>query len=126
SSVSPKVANVIQELAQELTDLDWCSLKSSDKDLDLKPILAKFKEVELVIGQYLAMVRKFPRQHSLVERLLEGNETVVEDGSERDCVFKAFRFKGNNSPGPFPDPLCREFVIETFDPTSFHIASTSM
>ena len=65
---------------------------------------------------------------------MEAGESVVEDGSERDSVYELFAAGGGGGGGgssggsvgaggplsqpPFPKPTCREFVIETFDPSS--------
>jgi hypothetical protein len=50
---------------------------------------------------------------------METGESVVEDGSERDSVYELFAVGGGSSTqSSFPKATCREFVIETFDPTS--------
>ncbi|KAI8600714.1 Rab3 GTPase-activating protein catalytic subunit-domain-containing protein [Dissophora ornata] len=172
SSMSPKIARSLQELAQELTDFPWREFgtitaataatttinevmhdRVQGQDLDLKPILAKFREVEITLGKVMALMRKFPEQYHLVERIMNEPESisVVEDGAERDCVYKLFTAgvgggsgggggsgaggSSSNSSGngvgdsgnasalqglrlSFPKPNCREFVIETFDPSS--------
>lgn len=52
-----------------------------------------------------------------MERILKDSESVVEDGTERDCVFTVFS-AGGFTKTVFPKPTCREFVMETFDPIS--------
>ncbi|KAF9155433.1 Rab3 GTPase-activating protein catalytic subunit [Linnemannia schmuckeri] len=117
STVSPQAAKAIQELAQVLTDFPWDELSASEKSLDLKPVIAKFKQVEQTVGHVVSLLRKFPEQYSLVERILKDSESVVEDGTERDCVFTVFS-AGGFTKTVFPKPTCREFVMETFDPVS--------
>ncbi|KAG0366907.1 Rab3 GTPase-activating protein catalytic subunit-domain-containing protein [Gamsiella multidivaricata] len=116
SRVSQTVAKALQGLAQDLTDFPWNELSLSEKDLDLKPIIAKFKAAELVMGHFITLEQKLSEQYGLVERILEETESVVEDGSERDCVYKLFSVGGSGQSN-FPKPTCREFVIETFDPS---------
>lgn len=117
STISPQAAKAIQELAQVLTDFPWDQLSASKKSLDLKPVIAKFKQVEQTVGHVVSLLRKFPEQFNLVERILKDSESVVEDGNERDCVFTVFSAAGFTKT-VFPKPTCREFVMETFDPVS--------
>ncbi|KAF9124212.1 Rab3 GTPase-activating protein catalytic subunit [Mortierella sp. 14UC] len=117
STVSPQAAKSLQELAQKLTDFPWDQLSATEKNLDLKPIIAKFKEAEQTVGRVVSLLRKFPEQFSLVERILKDSESVVEDGTERECVFTVFSAAGF-AKTVFPKPSCREFVMETFDPVS--------
>ncbi|KAF9906522.1 Rab3 GTPase-activating protein catalytic subunit [Linnemannia zychae] len=117
STVSPQAAKALQELAQKLTDFPWDQLSSTEKNMDLKPIITKFKEAEQTCGRVVSLLRKFPGQFSLVERILKDSESVVEDGTERDCVFTVFSAAGF-AKTVFPKPSCREFVMETFDPVS--------
>ncbi|KAF9917260.1 hypothetical protein BGZ65_012959, partial [Modicella reniformis] len=129
SSASHQAAKALHELARELTDTPWYELATEEKDQDLKLIIAKFREAELVIGRFIALVRKFSGQYNLAERVMEANESVVEDGSERDSVYELFAVGGAgggvgggvgwpSTQPSFPKPACREFVIETFDPSS--------
>ncbi|KAG0197191.1 Rab3 GTPase-activating protein catalytic subunit [Mortierella sp. GBA30] len=120
ANISQQVAKILQELAQELTDVPWNEILTAEKDLDLKSILAKFKQAEMMIGRFISLLHKFPEQYHLAERILEETESVVEDGIERECANNLFSAGGSSS---FPKPYCREFVIETFDPTSSVSAS---
>ncbi|KAF9116852.1 Rab3 GTPase-activating protein catalytic subunit [Mortierella sp. AM989] len=124
SSVSPTVAKTLQELARELTDFPWNDLAAEGNGLDLSPILTKLREAESIMGRFIALVRKFPEQYSLAERILGGAESVVEDGPERDCVYDLFAIGGSFT-SSFPKPTCREFVIETFDPSASSSSSSS-
>ncbi|KAK3817950.1 MAG: Rab3 GTPase-activating protein catalytic subunit-domain-containing protein [Linnemannia gamsii] len=117
STVSPQAAKVLQELAQVLTDFPWDQLSATEKHLNLKPIITKFKQAEQTVGRVVSLLRKLPGQFSLVERILKDSESVVEDGTERDCVFTLFSAAGF-AKTVFPKPTCREFVMETFDPVS--------
>ncbi|KAF8984584.1 Rab3 GTPase-activating protein catalytic subunit [Entomortierella lignicola] len=119
SSVSPTVANILRDLAQELTSFPWSNLTIEENGFDLSTILAKIKEAETVMGRFIALVQKFPEQYSLAERMIDGFESVVEDGPERDCVYNLFSISGS-----FPKPACREFVLETFDPSSISTSSS--
>ncbi|KAF9354400.1 Rab3 GTPase-activating protein catalytic subunit [Mortierella sp. AD094] len=123
SSVSPTVAKALQDLARELTNIPWSDLTVEENELDLSPILAKIKETETIMGRFIALVRKFPEQYGLAERILDGSESVVEDGPERDCVYNLFAV-GGSLQSSFPKPTCREFVIETFDPSSSSSSSS--
>lgn len=58
STISPQAAKAIQELAQVLTDFPWDQLSASKKSLDLKPVIAKFKQVEQTIGHVVSLLRK--------------------------------------------------------------------
>ncbi|KAG0212330.1 Rab3 GTPase-activating protein catalytic subunit [Mortierella sp. NVP41] len=125
STVSEQVATALQELAQALTDFPWDELSVTEKSLDLKPVFTKFKQAEQTVGRVVSLVRKFPEQFSLVERILKDSESVVEDGTERDCVFNLFS-AGGFTKTVFPKPMCREFVMETFDPVSTSPSSSFM
>ncbi|KAK3812069.1 MAG: Rab3 GTPase-activating protein catalytic subunit-domain-containing protein [Benniella sp.] len=132
ASVSQHAAKALSDLSQELVEFPWDELATGDESLDLNPIIAKFKDTELVIGRFIALVRKLSGQYNLAERIMEAGESVVEDGSERDSVYELFASAGGGGAGssgsvgaggplsqpPFPKPTCREFVIETFDPSS--------
>ncbi|KAF9961595.1 Rab3 GTPase-activating protein catalytic subunit [Mortierella alpina] len=113
TSHSQRLVKTLQDLARELTEFPWDELTMVEKDLGLKPILARFKQAEM-------MAARFPEQFHLAERILAEAESVVEDGTERDCVYSLFSAGGSTS---FPKPNCRELVIETFDPTSSLSAS---
>ncbi|KAG9063778.1 Rab3 GTPase-activating protein catalytic subunit [Linnemannia hyalina] len=89
-----QVAIGLKELAKELTVFPWNELTAGEEDLHLDVVIDKFRDVELLMGRAIALIRKFPEQYRLVERILEDLETVVEDGEEREC-----------------------FVLETFDPS---------
>ncbi|KFH66224.1 hypothetical protein MVEG_08324 [Podila verticillata NRRL 6337] len=120
------VAESLKSLAQELTDFRWDELahvgthqggsEGGATSLDLKPILSKFREVELLMGRALSLARKFPEQYSLIQKILQYTESEVEDGLERQCVHQLFTPKASIS--SFPKPTSREFVMETFDPSS--------
>ncbi|KAF9982527.1 Rab3 GTPase-activating protein catalytic subunit [Mortierella antarctica] len=110
---SELLAKALQDLARELTEFPWDELTMVEKDLGLNPILVKFRQAEMIAA-------RFPDQFHLAERILEEAESVVEDGTERDCVYNLFAAGGSM---PFPKPNCRELVIETFDPTSSLSAS---
>ncbi|CAO3569442.1 unnamed protein product [Mortierella alpina] len=112
---SERLARMLQDLARELTEFPWDELTMAEKDLDLKPMLAKFRQAEMLAARVIALLHKLPHQFHLAERILEEAESVVEDGTERDCVYNLFAAGGST---PFPKPNCRELVIETFDPTS--------
>ncbi|KAF9292414.1 Rab3 GTPase-activating protein catalytic subunit [Mortierella alpina] len=110
-----QVAAGLKELAQELTEFSWNEL-AGDEELNLDVIVDKFREVELLMGRAIALVRKFPEQYSLVERILEDHEAVVEDGPERECVYDLFSI-GGSLQSSFPQPTSREFIFEAYDPS---------
>lgn len=69
--ISPLISDVaesLKSLAQELTDFRWDELahvgthqggsEGGTSSLDLKPILSKFREVELLMGRALSLARK--------------------------------------------------------------------
>ena len=58
ASVSQHAAKAMSDLSQELIEFPWDELATGDKSLDLNPIIAKFKNTELVIGRFIALVRK--------------------------------------------------------------------
>ncbi|KAF9340322.1 Rab3 GTPase-activating protein catalytic subunit [Linnemannia elongata] len=111
-----QVAIGLKELAKELTVFPWNELTAGEEDLHLDVVIDKFRDVELLMGRAIALVRKFPEQYRLVERILEELETVVEDGDERECVYDLFSI-GGSLQSSFPQPTSREFVLETFDPS---------
>lgn len=52
-----QVAAGLKELAQELTEFSWNEL-AGDEELNLDVIVDKFREVELLMGRAIALVRK--------------------------------------------------------------------
>ncbi|KAF9962263.1 Rab3 GTPase-activating protein catalytic subunit [Mortierella alpina] len=110
-----QVAAGLKELGQELTEFSWNEL-ACDEELNLDVIVDKFREVELLMGRAIALIRKFPEQYCLVERILEDHEAVVEDGPERECVYDLFSI-GGSIQSSFPQPTSREFILEAYDPT---------
>ncbi|KAF9152879.1 Rab3 GTPase-activating protein catalytic subunit [Linnemannia schmuckeri] len=111
-----QVAIGLRELAKELTVFPWNELTAGEEDLHLDVVIEKFRVIELLMGRAIALIRKFPGQYGLVERILEDLETVVEDGDERECVYDLFSI-GGSLQSSFPQPTSREFVLETFDPS---------
>ncbi|KAG0298839.1 Rab3 GTPase-activating protein catalytic subunit [Linnemannia gamsii] len=85
-----QVAVGLRELAKELTVFPWNELTAGEEDLHVDVVIDKFRDVELLMGRAIALVRKFPEQYRLVERILEELEAVVEDGDERECVYDLF------------------------------------
>ncbi|KAG0099503.1 Rab3 GTPase-activating protein catalytic subunit [Podila epicladia] len=134
--ISPLISIVtesLKSLAQELTDFRWDELpcvgssqgsEGGATSLDLKPILSKFCEVELLMGRALSLARKFPEQYSLIQRILQDTESEVEDGIERQCVHQLFASKASIQ-SSFPKPNSREFVMETFDPSSLSFVAAA-
>ncbi|KAG0056418.1 Rab3 GTPase-activating protein catalytic subunit [Gryganskiella cystojenkinii] len=125
ANVNRQCSQALQDLGQHLRAFPWTELiHSGRKEVDLKPILENFRHVESIMGKVMALVRKFPDQFDLVERIVEGAESVVDDGPERSCVQDVFSVTGFLE-SAFPKPICREFVMETFDPVSSTVVSRS-
>ncbi|KAF9920985.1 Rab3 GTPase-activating protein catalytic subunit [Linnemannia zychae] len=116
-----QIATGLRELANELIVFPWNELTASEENLHLDIILDKFRDVELLMGRAIALVRKFPGQYRMVERILEETETVVEDGDERECVYDLFSI-GGSLQSSFPQPTSREFVLEAFGPSDMSSA----
>ncbi|KAF9989724.1 Rab3 GTPase-activating protein catalytic subunit [Mortierella antarctica] len=110
-----QVAAGLKELGQELTEFSWNEL-AGDEELNLDVIVDKFREVELLMGRAIALIRKFPEQYGLVERILEDHEATIEDGPERECVYDLFSI-GGSIQSSFPQPTSREFILEAYDPS---------
>ncbi|KAI1315048.1 Rab3 GTPase-activating protein catalytic subunit [Mortierella claussenii] len=123
SSHIRQVAQGLKELASDMVGFPWNEL-TGDQDLSLDSILDNFRKVELLMGRAIALVRKFPGQYDLVQRILQDQEAVVEDGSERECVYDLFSI-GGSLQSSFPQATSREFILETFDPTEPAVASWS-
>ncbi|KAF9111068.1 Rab3 GTPase-activating protein catalytic subunit [Mortierella sp. AM989] len=110
-----QVALGLKDLGHCLTMFPWHEISGDGGgNANLNIILGKLRELELLMGRAIALVRKFPGQYDLVERILDNNETVVEDGSERECVYDLFSVGGPSQ--SFPQPTSREFILKTFDP----------
>ncbi|KAF9988164.1 Rab3 GTPase-activating protein catalytic subunit [Modicella reniformis] len=119
----PLVSQALKDLGKELVRFPWNELElSGGEDLSLDVIIDRLREAELLMGRAIALVQKFPEQFILVDRILKDQETVVEDGPERECVYGLFSI-GESS---FPQPTSREFVLETYDPMPGSTASTEM
>ncbi|KAI9233014.1 MAG: Rab3 GTPase-activating protein catalytic subunit-domain-containing protein [Podila humilis] len=109
-----KVAMELKDLGNQLALFPWNNLTSED-DMHLEQVVERFRQVELLMGRAIALVRKFPDQYDLVERILEREETVVEDGPERESVYDLFCV-GGSPLSSFPQPTSKEFVLQTLDP----------
>ncbi|KAF9391661.1 Rab3 GTPase-activating protein catalytic subunit [Mortierella sp. AD011] len=110
-----QVAVGLKDFGHCLTRFRWDQLSGDGGgDANLNVIVGKLGELELLMGRAIALVRKFPEQYDMVERILDDGETVLEDGPERECVYDLFSTGGSSQ--SFPQPTCREFILETFDP----------
>ncbi|KAG0256373.1 Rab3 GTPase-activating protein catalytic subunit [Actinomortierella ambigua] len=117
-----QVAEKLRDLAQALTEFGWNELAATSEDKHLDELIEQFLHVEILMGRAISLARKFPEQYSLVERLLDEAECVVEDGPERESVYDLFSIGGSVT-SSFPQPTTREFVLETFDPYSSKVSS---
>ncbi|KAG0088466.1 Rab3 GTPase-activating protein catalytic subunit [Podila epicladia] len=109
-----KVAKELKHLGQQLALFPWSDITSED-DMQLEQVIERLRQVELLMGRAIALVRKFPEQYDLVERILEKEETVVEDGLERESVYDLFCV-GGSPLSSFPQPTSKEYVLQTLDP----------
>ncbi|KAG0360087.1 Rab3 GTPase-activating protein catalytic subunit [Podila minutissima] len=116
-----KVAKELKHLGQQLALFPWSDLTDED-DMHLELVVERFRQVELLMGRAIALVRKFPEQYDLVERILEKEETVVEDGLERESVYDLFCV-GGSPLSSFPQPTSKEFVLQTLDPAPEPVSS---
>ncbi|KAF9304646.1 Rab3 GTPase-activating protein catalytic subunit [Mortierella antarctica] len=116
-----KVAKELKHLGQQLALFPWSDLTDED-DMHLELVVERFRQVELLMGRAIALVRKFPDQYDLVERILEKEETVVEDGLERESVYDLFCV-GGSPLSSFPQPTSKEFVLQTLDPAPEPVSS---
>jgi hypothetical protein len=48
----------LQELAKELTTFPWNGFSAGEEDLQLDVVIDKFRDVELLMGRAIALVRK--------------------------------------------------------------------
>ena len=53
-----QVAIGLKELAKELTVFPWNELTAGEEDLHLDVVIDKFRDVELLMGRAIALVRK--------------------------------------------------------------------
>jgi hypothetical protein len=90
----PLVAQALRDLAKGLVRFPWDELELANSDVNLNIIVDQIREVELLTGRAIALARKFPGQFSLIERILKDQETMVEDGPERECVYDLFSIGG--------------------------------
>ncbi|CAG8489230.1 6376_t:CDS:10, partial [Gigaspora rosea] len=105
-----QVASGLENLMKELTKFPWNDIGSGNISCD--EIIQMIRQNELLIGRAISLLRKLPKQYSLVEKLLEIPEGQVSDGKERESVYKLFSSVAplNDS---FPPPTTREFVLQT-------------
>ncbi|CAG8656870.1 14492_t:CDS:10 [Dentiscutata erythropus] len=105
-----QVASGLEMLMKELTRFPWNDIGSENVSCD--GIIQMIRQNELLIGKAISLLRKLPKQYSLVEKLLEIPESQVSDGKERESVYELFSSVAplNDS---FPPPTTREFVLQT-------------
>ncbi|GJJ69960.1 Rab3 GTPase-activating protein catalytic subunit [Entomortierella parvispora] len=110
------VAKGLQELGRTMTTFPWNDITFGEGEgAHFEVILEKFRKVELVMGRAISLIRKFPGQFALVDRILGEQETVVNEGTERESVYDLFSI-GGSMQSSFPQPTSREFVLEVLDP----------
>ncbi|CAG8482213.1 13166_t:CDS:10 [Cetraspora pellucida] len=105
-----QVASGLETLTKELIKFPWNDISSENISYD--EIIQLIRQNELLMGRAISLLRKLPKQYSLVEKLLDIPESQVSDGKERECVYELFSSVAplNDS---FPPPTTREFVLQT-------------
>ncbi|CAG8462395.1 844_t:CDS:10 [Scutellospora calospora] len=105
-----QVASGLEKLTKELVKFPWNNIGSEDISYD--GVIQLIRQNELLMGKAISLLRKLPKQYSLVEKLLEMPESQVSDGKERESVYELFA-SGAPLNDSFPQPTTREFVLQT-------------
>ncbi|KAI9305851.1 Rab3 GTPase-activating protein catalytic subunit-domain-containing protein [Cunninghamella echinulata] len=95
----------IKQLGEELINYPWESLKNGKINFD--GIINCIRKEESHMCSAISLLRKFPCQYNLVERLLQNSQTQVEEGEERDVVFNLYK----NEYGGISKPSYKEFIF---------------
>ncbi|CAO3615547.1 unnamed protein product [Cunninghamella echinulata] len=95
----------IKKLGEELINYPWEALKNGKINFD--GIINCIKKEESHMCSAISLLRKFPCQYDLVERLLQNPQTQVEEGEERDVVFNLYK----NEHGGISEPSYKEFIF---------------
>ncbi|CAO3609109.1 unnamed protein product [Cunninghamella blakesleeana] len=92
----------IKKLGDKLINFQWDALKNGKISFD--EIINCIKKEESHMCSAISLLRKFPCQYDLVERLLQNSQTQVCEGDEREVVFNLYK----NEYTPLPQ---RQYVL---------------
>ncbi|CAO3598852.1 unnamed protein product [Absidia cylindrospora] len=99
------VTSGINKLANELIDYPWDALRNGTCSFD--SIITRVKQEESLMCNAISLLRKFPKQYDLVERLLIDSRTRIKEGDERTAVFNLYK----NEYGMISKPSYKEYVF---------------
>ncbi|KAI9020440.1 Rab3 GTPase-activating protein catalytic subunit-domain-containing protein [Hyaloraphidium curvatum] len=105
----PQVKKAADHVAKLIAHIPWDHIRWGDLE-EVKRrfanVLSAIQDLEDHVARANDMLLELPDQYSMVERLLSGTDTVVQDGPERDAVWQLF------SEGDLlRSPSSREFVL---------------
>ncbi|ORZ18515.1 Rab3 GTPase-activating protein catalytic subunit-domain-containing protein [Absidia repens] len=99
------VTSGINKLANELIDYPWDALRNGT--CSFGSIITRVKQEESLMCNAISLLRKFPKQYDLVERLLNDSRTRIKEGDERTAVFNLYK----NEYGMISKPSYKEYVF---------------
>ncbi|OAD78599.1 hypothetical protein PHYBLDRAFT_179609 [Phycomyces blakesleeanus NRRL 1555(-)] len=105
TSHSQPVIEGLSKFGKELVNFPWEDVRNGKCTMD--SLISMVKQQETLLANAISLLRKLPRQYSLVDRLLVSSQTYVKEGEEREVVFKFFR----SEQGTIAEPYSREYVL---------------
>ncbi|KAI8140934.1 hypothetical protein BJV82DRAFT_195271 [Fennellomyces sp. T-0311] len=84
-------------LGEDIISFAWDYLKNGK--CTISPLISSIREQESTICNAISLLRKFPGQFNLVNRLLTTADIQIRKGEEQDAVLNVFRKESGFSLG---------------------------
>ncbi|KAI7873036.1 Rab3 GTPase-activating protein catalytic subunit-domain-containing protein [Spinellus fusiger] len=101
----PSIRQGLTRLGNEIVNFPWEELRNGKYTMD--GFIMSIRRQETFMCNAISLLRKFPKQYDLVNRLLVSPYTFVQDGHERATVFRLFK----DEQGAITTPTIQEYVF---------------
>ncbi|KAG2227735.1 hypothetical protein INT45_004777 [Circinella minor] len=102
-----EVAKGMSALGEDITNFPWDYLRNGK--CTINPLIYSIRGQESSTCNAISLLRKFPGQHDLVNRLLTSTDIDVHRGEEQDVVLKVFQNE---------EPSSREYILHSNCPNA--------
>ncbi|KAI9266829.1 Rab3 GTPase-activating protein catalytic subunit-domain-containing protein [Phascolomyces articulosus] len=94
-------------LGEDITNFPWDYLKNGK--CTINPLISSIREQESTMCNAISLLRKFPNQYDLVNRLLKSADIEINRGDEQDVVLNVFQNE---------QPSSREYILHSNCPNA--------